>query len=100
MTTTMVSSMLMMHVLEHLTRLLALRGFPTQQQTSMAMVAEILMKTQMTMVMDLKTLRMIVQRLLELRRSVLKAALTPMEICGPIPPMTVQRSMVTQQKAV
>ena len=55
MTTTMGSSMSTIVVPEHPILLRALRGFPTQQQTSMAMVAEILMKTRMTTVMDLKT---------------------------------------------
>jgi hypothetical protein len=52
---------MMMHVLEHLTRLLVLHGFLTQQQTSMVMGAEILMKTRMMMVMDLKMQLTIVQ---------------------------------------
>ena len=100
MTTTMGSLMLMILVPELPIHLLALRGFLTQQQTSMVMVAEILMKTRMMMVMDLKTQQTIVQPSSEHQHSVLKAVLTPMVTCGRTHRTIAQLSMEIPQKAV
>jgi len=96
----MVFSMSTMLVLALPTLLLAQRGSPTQRRTSMEMAAETLMKTQMMTVMDSKMQQMTVQPLSETRHSALMVVLIPMEICGLIPPTTVQPSMVTQQRVV
>ena len=62
MTTMMAFSMLTIHVHEQVSLHLAQHGFLTQLRTWMVMDAEILMKIQMMMVMDLKTLQMIAQQ--------------------------------------